>query len=454
FLYTLQKEKTQTEKRKNERPLLEVAETKRLIERLPYALTKDQKKAWEEIQSDLTGPYVMNRLLQGDVGSGKTILAFLALILCACNGRQGALMVPTEVLAEQHMGALLDLIRENDLPVRPVLLTGSLSASAKRKVQEEIANGEADIIIGTHALIQEKVSYQDLALVITDEQHRFGVRQRKTFSEKGEEIPVLVMSATPIPRTLAIILYGDLDLSVLKSMPKDRLPIKNLALSQRDREKALRFLYQRISEKKQAYIICPAIEEGELSDIENVQDYTEKIRTVFPPSVRIASLNGKMKAQEKNRIMTSFAAGEIDILVSTTVIEVGINVPNATTILIENAERFGLSQLHQLRGRVGRGKDQSYCIFLYHDKLEETPKRLEVLVNSTDGFKIAEEDLKLRGPGELFGLRQSGALGFILADIYEDADILKKAQKQAEKAFLSGEEFDFSDKNAVDLSSI
>ena len=427
FLTSLKQQKAAGEELKNERPLLPVADTGRLIEALPYRLTGAQQRAWREIEKDLCGNTVMNRLLQGDVGSGKTILAFLALLMSAANGRQGALMAPTEVLAAQHMEDLVQLTERYQLPIRPVLLTGSVTGAGRREVYQKIESGEANVIIGTHALIQEKVRYRDLSLVITDEQHRFGVRQRESLAGKGKDVPVLVMSATPIPRTLAIILYGDLCVSILDEMPKDRLPIRNLAMPQADgREKAYRFLYKQILAGRQGYIICPAVEEGELTDIENVADYTERLRKVMPETVQLASLNGRMKPAEKNRIMTAFAAHEIDILVSTTVIEVGINVPNATVILIENAERFGLSQLHQLRGRVGRGKEQSYCIFLYAGEGEK-PKRLEILEQSNDGFFIAQEDLKLRGPGDLFGVRQSGELGFVLADIYEDADILKKA---------------------------
>lgn len=433
FLLAVRRQKRQEEDLRNERPLLPCGETKRLIEQLPYELTDSQKKAWNEIAADLTGEHVMSRLLQGDVGSGKTILSFLSLLLCAANGRQGALMAPTEVLAEQHMKDLSRMVQDYDLPIRPLLLTGSVTGRARRDALEAIRSGDANVIIGTHALIQDRVDYRDLALVITDEQHRFGVRQREALAGKGAHTPVLVMSATPIPRTLSIILYGDLSVSRLTELPKNRLPIKNLAMPASERGRMYRFILKEIEKGRQVYVICPAVEENGLEQMENVTDYTENLRRSLPEQIRIESLNGRMRPAEKNRIMTSFAAHELDLLVSTTVIEVGINVPNATCILIENAERFGLSQLHQLRGRVGRGREQSYCMFLYSENLKEKPKRLSILEKTNDGFEIAEQDLKLRGPGDLFGIRQSGALGFRVADIYEDADLLTKAASYAEE---------------------
>ncbi len=426
FILSVRLQKEKGEDLVNPRPLHEVPETEALIRSLPFSLTGGQEKAWADIRRDLTGPRVMNRLLQGDVGSGKTILAFLALVMTAANGRQGALMAPTEVLAGQHYKALTDLKEACGLDIHPVLLTGSLTAAARKKLYAEIESGEADIIIGTHALFQEKVVYQDLALVITDEQHRFGVRQRETLAGKGADTPVLVMSATPIPRTLAIILYGDLQISELRDLPAGRLPIKNLAMEEEGRPKALRFILGQIREGRQAYIICPAVEEGEDLDLQNVTDYTEALQRALPEGVRAAALHGRMKSEEKNQVMEAYARGEIQILVSTTVIEVGINVPNASVMMVENSERFGLSQLHQLRGRVGRGRHQSYCIFLYKGE-REVPERLKVLTGTNDGFKVAEEDLRLRGPGDVFGVRQSGELGFALADIYTDAGLMKKA---------------------------
>ncbi len=411
----------------NPRPMIQTAEPERLIEQLPYELTSDQRRAWEEIRADLCSTHVMNRLLQGDVGSGKTILAFLALLLTVTNARQGALMAPTEVLAEQHMRDISAMTEQYHLPFRPVLLTGSVRGQARRAAYDSIHDGSANVVIGTQALIQEKLDFHDLGLVITDEQHRFGVRQREAFAGKGTSVPILVMSATPIPRTLAIILYGDLDVSLLKEMPKNRKPIRNTVLSEEWREKVYRFLVKQIHEGHQAYVICPAVEESETTEVRNVADCTAELRQKLPKDIVIESLHGRMKPAEKERIMNRFADHQVDILVSTTVIEVGINVPRATVMMIENAERFGLSQLHQLRGRVGRGADQSYCIFMYDSAAQEKPKRLEILEHSDDGFYIAEQDLKLRGPGDLFGVRQSGELGFALADIYRDADLLHLA---------------------------
>jgi ATP-dependent DNA helicase RecG len=358
------------------------------------------------------------------------------------------------------MENLLKLRDEYGLPVEPVLLTGSVKGKARKEAYKKIASGEADIIIGTHALIQEAVEYRDLGLVITDEQHRFGVRQRENLAGKGKEVPVLVMSATPIPRTLAIIMYGDLQISVLDEMPKGRLPIKNLAIDSTQRRRIYRFIYGQLKEGRQAYVICPEVEEGEMSELENVQDYTEKLRKIFPSEVRIDSLNGRMKPKEKTDVMERFSEGRTDILVSTTVIEVGIDVPNASVIAIENAERFGMSQLHQLRGRVGRGKWQSYCIFLFTpgsaggEDPGKKPKRLEILEKTNDGFVIAEEDLKLRGPGDLFGERQSGALGFVLADIYEDSSIMKKAAAYVDEVLLTDPGFEIPSLRKLDFRTI
>lgn len=413
-------------------PMIAVAQTERLIEVLPYRLTGAQQRVWSEIQEDLGSDHTMNRLIQGDVGSGKTIIAFLALIMCAANGYQGAMMAPTEVLAAQHYEALLQMKKQYGLRISPVLLTGSTTAKDRKVIYGQIESGEANIIIGTHALIQDKVAYHKLALVITDEQHRFGVRQRESLAQKGADVHVLVMSATPIPRTLAIILYGDLHISVLDEVPSNRLPIKNCVVNTSYRDTAYRFIEKEVSEGRQAYIICPMVEEGEMEELENVVSYTARLKEKLSPSVQIASLHGKMKSTEKNRIMEAFAAKQIDVLVSTTVIEVGINVPNATVMMVENAERFGLAQLHQLRGRVGRGDAQSYCIFMSGSEKPETMSRLKILNESNDGFHIASQDLKLRGPGDLFGIRQSGDLRFVLADIFQDAVILQKAAQWAD----------------------
>lgn len=433
FLLQLSRNRRKEEANRNPRPMLPTADPERLIEALPYRLTDGQQKAWAQIRDDLCGDTIMNRLLQGDVGSGKTILAFLALVLAASNGRQGAMMAPTEVLAVQHMEKMTAMAERYHLPVRPVLLTGSIQGRQRTEALQEIASGEANVIIGTHALIQDPVAYHDLGLVITDEQHRFGVRQREKLAGKGEDVPILVMSATPIPRTLAIILYGDLKVSLLTELPANRLPIRNTVLDESWRDKAYRFIEKEIRKGHQAYIICPAIEAGETDDLQNVEDYVPALRSKLPADITISALNGRMKPAAKKKVMEDFGDGRIDILVSTTVVEVGIDVPNATVMMVENAERFGLSQLHQLRGRVGRGKDQSYCIFLYGSHLAEKPERLHILEQTNDGFRVAEEDLKLRGPGDLFGIRQSGALGFTLADIYRDADLLKKTSAYTDR---------------------
>lgn len=341
-------------------------------------------------------------------------------------------MVPTEVLARQHFESVTELFEKHGVDKKVILLTGSMTAKEKRIVYEKVASHEADIIIGTHALIQEKIVYDNLALVITDEQHRFGVAQREMFGNKGQMPHVLVMSATPIPRTLAIILYGDLDISVIDELPANRLPIKNCVVDKSYRPRAYRFIENEVKNGRQAYVICPMVEESEMIDAENVLDYTKILRQNLP-GIRVEYLHGKMKGKEKNKIMEEFAAGEIQVLVSTTVIEVGVNVPNATVMMIENAERFGLAQLHQLRGRVGRGDKQSYCIMVNASGNKEKNRRLDVLNKSNDGFYIASEDLKLRGPGDIFGIRQSGDLEFQLADIYTDAVTLKKVSEDVNR---------------------
>lgn len=421
-----------------------------LIEALPYSLTEAQNKVLKEVSRDLESGLVMNRLIQGDVGSGKTIIAVLALLQTACNGFQGALMAPTEVLARQHFESITGLFKTYNIEKTAVLVTGSMTAKEKRTAYEKIASHEADIIVGTHALIQEKVHYHRLGLVITDEQHRFGVGQREALGSKGQEngsLPhVLVMSATPIPRTLAIILYGDLDISVIDQMPANRLPIKNCVVNTGYRERAYQFIAKEVAAGRQAYVICPMVEASEMIEAENVLDYTKLLRQKLPETITVEYLHGKMKGKEKNQIMERFAAGEIQVLVSTTVVEVGVNVPNATVMMIENAERFGLAQLHQLRGRVGRGSHQSYCIMVNCSDQEGTQERLDILNRSNDGFYIASEDLKLRGPGDFFGIRQSGDMEFKLADIYTDAGLLKTVSEEVnrildENPTLEGEEY-------------
>ena len=433
FILALQhlKEKTGTEE--NHYRMKEVWKTEEVMESLPYQLTKAQQNVWYEIERDLRGERLMARLVQGDVGSGKTIIAFLAMIMAAENGYQSAVMVPTEVLARQHYEALTKLLEENHLleAYRPILLTGSNTVREKREIYAKIASGEVRMIVGTHALIQEKVEYESLSLVITDEQHRFGVRQREMFSTKGNKPNVLVMSATPIPRTLGIILYGDLDISVIDELPARRLPIKNCVVDTSYRPKAYRFIENQVREGRQVYVICPMVEESEGMEGENVLDYAETLRRILPSDITVEILHGQMKPKEKNQVMEEFSSGKIQVLVSTTVVEVGVNVPNATVMMVENAERFGLAQLHQLRGRVGRGEFQSYCIFVHGKDQAEKSKRLQILNQSNDGFYIAQEDLKLRGPGDLFGVKQSGVLEFGIADIFRDASIMKNASEAA-----------------------
>lgn len=444
FIYNIRNLKDKNTEIHNRHILEEPKEVKTLINDLPYELTNAQKRTWEEIKRDISSTKVMNRLIQGDVGSGKTIIAFFALITAALNNGQGAMMAPTEVLARQHYDNLIELIKEHNINVNPVVLVGSMTAKEKREAYKVIESGDADIIIGTHALIQEKVNYNNLTMVVTDEQHRFGVRQREAISEKGERPHIMVMSATPIPRTLAIIMYGDLDISVIDELPANRLPIANCVVGTDYRPNAYDFMTKQIAKGRQVYVICPTVEYSEAVEGENVIEYAEKLKRIMPVSVNIEFLHGRMKPAEKNEIMDRFANNQIQILVSTTVVEVGVNVPNATVMMVENAERFGLAQLHQLRGRVGRGKYQSYCIFINGSGKKEALERLNILCKSNDGFLIANEDLKLRGPGDFFGVRQSGDFEFRLGDIMNDANILKQASEAVE--LILNEEVEISDK--------
>ena len=392
---------------------------------LPYELTGAQKRAVAEITNDLQGAYPMQRLLQGDVGSGKTIVALLALSMCAESGFQGCLMAPTEVLARQHYDIFCKTLEPFGLKV--ALLVGSQGSAERKKMLAGLASGEYRIAIGTHALFQESVQFSNLGLVIVDEQHRFGVKQREMLQRKGMTPHLLIMSATPIPRTLAMMLYGDMDISLLDEQPSNRLPVKSCVVDGSYRPTAYKFIREKAAAGDQVYVICPMIEESETSDGENVTEYTQKLREELP-GLTISALHGQMDGAEKNRILNEFAAGNIQVLVSTTVIEVGINVPNATVMMIENAERFGLSALHQLRGRVGRGAKQSYCIFIQGNEDAESRERLNVLLHAKNGFEIAEEDLRLRGPGDFFGIRQSGGMDFKIADIIRDAAVLKDAK--------------------------
>ncbi len=410
---------------KSDHVMIETALVPRVMEKLPYDLTEDQLSALKDIVSDMTGGFVMNRLIQGDVGSGKTIIAFLSMLLCADNGYQSAMMAPTELLSAMHFNNLKALIEDNHIDIRIALLTGQTSAKERKEVLEGLKDGSIRMIIGTHALFQNKVEFKDLALVITDEQHRFGVKQRQMLSQKSTSPHILAMSATPIPRTLSIVLFRDMSLSVIKHKPSSRRPVKNCVVDTTYRPKAYQFIASEIKKGHQAYVICPLVESTDgLENVENVTDYAEKLKKELPPEIRIEYLHGKMKDSVKNEIMDNFAKGNTDVLVSTTVIEVGIDVPNSTVIMIENSERFGLAQLHQLRGRIGRGKDQSYSIFIDSSDKPEDNKRLQILNETNDGFLIAEEDLKIRGAGDVFGIRQSGFIPFDIADIYEDHDLI------------------------------
>lgn len=441
FILSLRKLKDSNERLPNDYVIPMHPEVEAFVEKLPYKLTGAQQKVWREIADNMSSDTVMSRLVQGDVGSGKTIVATLALMNAALNGYQGAMMAPTEVLARQHYENITNLFETYGINMKVVLLTGSMTAKEKRRAYDRIECGLAKIIIGTHALIQDAVNYDNLALVVTDEQHRFGVKQRETFARKGGVPHVLVMSATPIPRTLAIILYGDLDISVIDELPANRLPIKNCVVDTGYRKTAYTFMQKQVAEGRQCYVICPMVEESETLEAENVIDYAETLQSELGDSIKVDYLHGKMKQAQKDDIMDRFGRNEIQVLVSTTVIEVGIDVPNATVMMIENSEWFGLAQLHQLRGRVGRGKHQSYCIFMSSSKSKETKERLDILNKSNDGFKIASEDLRLRGPGDLFGIRQSGLLNFRLGDVFQDAKILQMANEAADELLKTDSEW-------------
>ncbi len=402
-----------------------------LIESLPFDLTGAQARVFKEVKEDMLSPKVMNRLIQGDVGSGKTVIAVLALVLAVKNGYQAAFMAPTEVLAMQHYDSLTTMLAPFNIKVG--VLVGSLTKKNKDMAKEEILNHKVDIVIGTHALIQEGVDFANLGLVVTDEQHRFGVRQRVMLSEKGHNPDVIVMTATPIPRTLALILYGDLDISVVDELPPGRQVIRTNAVNTSYRPRIYAFINKEIAKGRQAYIICPMVEESEdHTELQAVTTYTDKIKEEAFRDSQVAYLHGKMKPKEKQDIMNRFIRNEIQVLVSTTVIEVGVNVPNSTVMLIENAERFGLAQLHQLRGRVGRGSDQSYCVLINDSKSKVSKERMKVMEQTNDGFVISETDLKLRGPGEFFGTRQHGLPDMKIANLYQDIPLLKTAQEAAQ----------------------
>ena len=401
-----------------------------VLESLPFKLTKAQNRALNEIIDDMCSEKVMNRLVQGDVGSGKTVVALLALAECVFNGYQGALMAPTEILAQQHYESFTETFE--DIGINVELLTGSVTKKQKEGILQRVKDGEVDILIGTHALIEDNVEFENIGLVITDEQHRFGVRQRGKLSSKGVSPDILVMTATPIPRTLALILYGDLDISIIDELPPGRQPIETIAVEKKKRDKVYNSLVRREVDKgRQVYIVCPLVEESETLDITSATETAEEIKRDFFPDLRVGLLHGKMKPSEKDAIMTAFKNHELDILVSTTVIEVGVNVPNSTLMIIENAERFGLAQLHQLRGRVGRGKHQSYCVLIYGSNSEVCRKRMDIMEETNDGFKISEKDLEIRGPGEFFGTMQHGVPELKIANLFKHMKILKTVQQEA-----------------------
>ena len=417
----------------NESSGIEFKENEKLndiIESLPFKLTKAQNRALSEITQDMTSSKVMNRLVQGDVGSGKTVVALLALASAVLNGYQGALMAPTEILASQHYDSFKETLERFN--IKSELLVGSLTKKQKEKVLEKVKNQEVDILIGTHALIEDKVEFKNLGIVITDEQHRFGVRQRGRLSNKGDSPDILVMTATPIPRTLALILYGDLDISIIDELPPGRQPIETIAIEHKRRNEAYENLVRsEVQKGRQVYVVCPLVEESEKIEATAASELVEELKREFFSDLRVGLLHGKMRPAEKDAIMDDFKNKKLDILVSTTVIEVGVNVPNATLMIIENAERFGLAQLHQLRGRVGRGNHKSYCILIYNSKTEVCKERMAIMEETTDGFKISQKDLEIRGPGEFFGTRQHGLPELKVANIFKHIKILKQAQLEA-----------------------
>ena len=403
--------------------------SRRLLDSLPYVLTGAQERVWREIRGDMAQPYPMNRLLQGDVGSGKTIVATLAILTAIESGYQAAFMAPTEILAEQHLMTLRGLL--DPLEIRVELLTNAIRSKARERLLAAVADGTVGCVVGTHALVQEGVRFKRLGLGVVDEQHRFGVAQRATLRDKGERPDVLVMTATPIPRTLALTLYGDLDLSVLDELPPGRKPVVTVARPESKRARIYEFLRGEIAAGRQAYVVCPLVEESEASDLRAATEMAQRLGQDVFPDLRVGLLHGRMSLQDKDRVMGEFKAGRLHILVSTTVIEVGIDVPNASVMLIEHAERFGLSQLHQLRGRVGRGPFKSYCILLGSTSSTDARRRIAAMTRTNDGFKIAEVDLSVRGPGDFFGTRQSGLPEFRVADLVRDGAVLEEARQDA-----------------------
>ena len=402
-----------------------------VINSLPFNLTKAQLRVLEEIDKNMEQDKSMNRLLQGDVGSGKTVVAMISAYKAVKSGYQVAVLAPTAILATQHLENFQKILEKFD--IRCELLISGITKKKKTEILEKLQNGEIDILIGTHAMLEENVTFKNLGLVVTDEQHRFGVKQRTTMAQKGENPDVLVMSATPIPRTLALILYGDLDISVIDELPPNRKKIETFAVTKALEDRVNNFVRKQVDEGRQAYIVCPLVEESEENDLQSVISLYEKCKTEVFPNYRIEYIHGKMKQKEKDDIMERFKNGEIDILISTTVIEVGVDVPNSSIMVIEDAQRFGLAQLHQLRGRVGRGEYQSYCILKYEGKGKNTRERMKIMTQTNDGFVISQKDLELRGSGDFFGTNQHGIPDFKIANLFTDIDILKLAQEVAIK---------------------
>ena len=422
----------------------------KIEEKLPFKLTRAQQKAYDEIIEDMTSDRIMNRLVQGDVGSGKTVVAQLALANCVLNGYQGAYMAPTEILVKQHMESFKDFFEGTGIRVE--VLTGSSTKKEAREILEDLASGQVDILIGTHALIEDRVEFASLGLVITDEQHRFGVNQRGRLTSKSENPDVLVMTATPIPRTLALILYGDLDISIIDELPPGRKPIETLAIEKRKRESYyMSKVRSEIEKGRQVYVVCPLVEESETLDLKSASEVYDELRYDFFKDLRVGLLHGKMKASEKDQVMEAFKNHELDILVSTTVIEVGVNVPNASLMIIENAERFGLAQLHQLRGRVGRGSEKSYCTLIYGSKTEICRHRMAIMEETNDGFKISEKDLELRGPGDFFGTRQHGLPELRVANLFKHMKILRLVQKEAREIYAQDPALRVKDNEGIRL---